>query len=157
MRYRKLRKDELFELETEFVRFLAANTVTADEWERLKKEQNDQAEKLIELFSDLVFQQTLEKIEYLQRRAPKDLQTFHCLPDKILLRGLRVEGPSEVDFTRNETPAQMMEQVRASSAELQVYRAEKAYSKVRELELFEMMEQGCLISKGEMFGLLDQL
>ena len=51
----------------------------------------------------------------------------------------------------------MIQQLQSSAAELQIYRAEKAYAKSREQELFDMMENGCLISKGEMYQLLDAL
>lgn len=157
MKYRRLRQEELAELEGEFVRFLASNTVTADDWQKLKTEEVEKAEKLIEMFSDLVFEQTLKKIGFLQRRSKTELQTFACLPDKIMLRGLRLQGDSSLDFTRNEAPEEMMQQLQNSGAELQVYRAEKAYIKTREAELFEMMEQGCLISKGDMYQVLDKL
>ena len=157
MKYRRLRHDELHELEPEFIRFLASNTVTADEWEKVKTNQPEQAEKLIELFSDIVFQKTLENIKYLQRRSRTELQTFFCESDKIHLRGLRIEGQSAIDFTKNQSPQEMIQQLQSSAAELQIYRAEKAYAKSREQELFDMMENGCLISKGEMYQLLDAL
>lgn len=157
MKYRRLRADELAELEGEFVRFLASNTVTAEDWQKLKAEEVEKAEKLIDMFSDIVFEQTLKKIGFLQRRSKTELQTFACLPDKIMLRGLRLQGESSLDFTRNQAPEEMMAQLRTSEAQLQIYRAEKPYSKNREQELFEMMEQGCLISKGEMYQVLDQL
>ncbi len=157
MKYRRLRSDELSELEAQFVRFLASNTVTADDWQKLKVENVEKAEQMIDLFSDLVFEQTIEKIEYLQRRSPRELQCFQCLPDKILLRGLRIEGESALDFTRNDPPAQMIQQLAQSGAELQLYRAEKAYQPSRDRELFTMLEQGSRISQGEMYKMLDGL
>lgn len=157
MKYRRLRPDELQELEQEFIRFLASNTVTAPDWVQIKAKEPEKAEKLIDMFSDIVFQQTLEKVGFLQRRSRNELQTFLCLPDKIKLRGLRIQGESSLDFTQQTPPAQMMQELQASGAELQIYRAEKAYAKTRELELFEMLEQGCLISKGEMYKLLEDL
>ncbi len=157
MKYRRLNSQELQELEAQFIRFLASNTVTAEDWKKLKETDLPKAEKLIVLFSDIVFQQTLEKINFLEHRTPNELQIFSCLPDQIKLRGLRVEGQSDIDFTRNDSPEQMMQQLQTSNAELQIYRAEKTYKKTREMELFEMMEQGCRISKGDMYKVLDQL
>ena len=55
------------------------------------------------------------------------------------------------------TPKLMIEQLKKSSAQLKLYQAEKQFSKQREMELFEMMENGCLISKGELFYTLQQL
>ncbi|MEL6637500.1 MAG: DUF6495 family protein [Bacteroidota bacterium] len=157
MKYRRLRPDELTELEPQFVRFLASNTVTADDWQKLKTENREKAERLIDLFSDLVFAQTIEKIQFLQRRSPREIQCFACLPDKIQLRGLRVEGESPLDFTRNDSPSQMLEQLAQSGAELQLYRAEKAYQPSRDRELFTMLESGCLIANGDVYRTLDGL
>jgi len=157
MKYRRLTPEELQELEPQFIRFLASNTVTADDWEKLKQTDLPKTEKLIELFSDIVFQQTLEKVKFLEHRSPKEIQIFSCLPDLIKLRGLRIEGKTDIDFTRNDPPAQMMQQLQASNAELQIYKAKKSYSKTREMELFDMMEHGCRISQGDMFAVLDQL
>lgn len=157
MKYRRLTQEELQELEGQFVRFLASNTVTADDWVKIKKEDLTKAEKLIEMFSDIVFQQTLEKVGFLQRKSKNEIQIFACLPDKLKLRGLRIQGKSNLDFTQQQDPTTMMQLLQASGAELQIYRAEKPYNKTREQELFEMMEQGCLISKGEMYKVLDDL
>ena len=157
MKFRRLRKDELQELEAEFIRFLSANTVTGDDWERLKKEQSERADNLIDLFSDIVFEKILKKLEYLEFKAPKDIRTFHCEADRMVMFGLKVEGQSTIDFTQNQDPLQMIQSVQDSHSKVQLYRAEKTYSKERELELFEMMEQGCLISKGELFNTLKNI
>jgi len=66
MKYRALHKEELEGVKEEFVKFLAANSVTADDWEKLKKEENDKAEKLIDIFSDIFWDKALTKINVLE-------------------------------------------------------------------------------------------
>lgn len=155
MKYRKLNLDELQELETEFIRFLVSNTITGDDWEKLKTEDPKKAEGLIEIFSDIVFDKIIKGIEYLEVRMPKDYRTFHCLEDKIIMMGIQAQGSSELDFTKNESPGQMMDQIQKAGAKLQLYSGEKAYQPNREQELFRMMESGALISKdGEMYHTL---
>ena len=158
MQYRRLTTDELQEMTTEFVRFLATNQVTAPEWEQLKRDGSPRVEELIEQFSELVFERILQKVEYLEHRAPKDLRTYHCLPDKLVMLGIRVEGSSNLDFTKNESPELMLAQMKLSEASLQLYRGEKAYEGPREHELFRMLESGALISRdGAMYKLLEGL
>lgn len=158
MKYRKLSIDELEELETEFIRFLAANTVTGDDWVKIKEEDPAKAEGLIEIFSDLVFEKIIEGIDYMEVKMPKDYKTFYCGKERIYLLGLQIEGETEFDFTKNREPAKMMEQIQSSGARLQLYSAEKAYKPNRDLELFRMMEGGARISKdGEMYKLLSNL
>ncbi|MCO6479267.1 MAG: hypothetical protein J5I94_21710 [Phaeodactylibacter sp.] len=158
MKYRRLRQDELESLEKEFIRFLAANQVTADEWEKLKAEEPEKAEKLIGIFSDIVFEKVLSDVEYLEYKTPKDIKTFRFEEGRIVMNGLLVEGQSSFDFTLEQSPQQMLQQIQLTGARLKLYTAEKAYSRGRDMEIFEMMENGALISKdGSLFKTLEGL
>ncbi len=157
MKYRRLNTEELKEMEPEFVRFLVANTVTGEDWEKIKTENPERAEQLIELFSDIVFDKILTKAEFMQFKSKNDIKTFHCLPDKIKMMGVFVEGNTSLDFTQNFAPEQMMSLLQLSNANLKLYSAEKSYAKERNQELFKMLESGCLISKGELYKLLENL
>ena len=157
MKYRRLTIDELEELEQDFIRFLASNSITGEDWTKMKAENSSKSNELIDLFSDLIFDRTLKKVEHLEFKTPNDMKLFHCLEDKIVMMGLFVEGNSDLDFTQPADPAQMLDQLKNSSATLKLYQAEKQFSKQREMELFEMMENGCLISKGELFFTLQKL
>ena len=157
MKYRRLSKEELAEVEKEFINFLVTHTITGEDWLKIKRETPEKAEQLIELFSDIVFEKVLKKVEYLEFKSLTDIKTFQCLPDKIKLMGLHVAGESKLDFSQDMAPQQMMNLLQESNAELKLYSAEKSYSKERELELFEMMESGCLISKGDLYKTLEGL
>jgi len=154
MKFRRLNTEELAEVEKEFVNFLVTNTITGDDWVKIKKETPEKAEGLIDMFSDIVFEKILKKVEHMEFKSKSDIKTFHCLPDKIKLMGLMVDGTSDLDFSKNMTPDQMLSILQSSDAKLKLYQAEKSYSKEREVELFEMMESGCLISKGELYKIL---
>ena len=56
MKYRRLDQNELKTLEKDFIEFLASQSITADEWENMRKEQQL---GLIDIFSDLVFEKVL--------------------------------------------------------------------------------------------------
>lgn len=157
MRYRRLTNDELKELEKEFVRFLASNTVTGDDWEKTKTENPEKAEKLIEMFSDIVFEKTIAKIEYLEYRGSKDLKVFHCKHDIIEMVGIIVEGESDIDFSKDIEADKMLHQLQSSQASLKLMAASKKYKKTKELEIFDMMQWGCLISDGKLFETLNAM
>jgi len=157
MKYRRLSTEELHKLEAEFIRFLAANTITGDDWEKLKSQKTDKAEELLNLFSDIVFDKVLDDLKYLEFKSIADLKIFYCGQEKMVLMGLRVIGESDIDF-RTPLPAEeLINRLNASKAKLEVYSAEKAYSKDRKMELFQMMEQGCLIADGKLFEVLRDL
>jgi hypothetical protein len=158
MKYRKLTPEELKGLESEFIRFLASNTVTADDWVKIKEQDKQKAEHLIELFSDIVIGQTLEKVKYLDLKRPKDIRSFHCEKERIYLKGLIIEGDTNLAFNLDELPEKMLAQLKDSDAEIQLINAEKAYREDRELELFRLIEQGALISKdGHLYKMLGKL
>ncbi len=158
MKYRRLSREELEELKSDFVNFLAANSVVAAEWEALKKQEPRKAEDLIEIFSDIVFDKVLRKIEYLEFKTPKDIKTFRCLPHKIIMLGVKIEGDTELDFTADATPEAMQQILQTSQAELRLYRGEKAYQPQREQELFRMLESGArIVHDGGLYKTLAQL
>ena len=157
MKYRRLSMEELKELEPDFIRFLASNSIAGDDWVKMKENNPEKSNQLIDHFSDLIFERTLKKVEHLEFKTPNDIKLFHCMEDKIVMLGLFVEGHSNLDFTKPTDPKLMIEQLKQSSAQLKLYQAEKQFSKQREMELFEMMENGCLISKGDLFYTLQKL
>lgn len=155
MKYRRLRKEELADLQKEFVQFLVSNTITAEDWEKLKKEEPTRADGLVDIFSDIVFDKIINSIKYLTYKTIDDIKTFACEEDKIHLRGLRVEGAPNLDLRENIAPSDMMANLKGSQAKIQVYRAEKGYKPDRAAELFRMLEGGALIDKtGELYQAL---
>lgn len=158
MKYRRLRPDELEQLEKEFIHFLVANGIPGPDWEKMKAKDAEKAGQLIELFSDVIFDKTLEQLQYLEFKSPKDIKTFHCREDKIVLNGLRIEGETPLDLTITQDPQEMMRQLSAGSAQLRLYTAQKDYHPSRKEELFRMMENGALISRdGALFKTLEGL
>lgn len=158
MKYRRLADDELAELEKDFIHFLAANGIAGSDWVEMKANEPQKANELIDLFSDIIFDKTLDNIEYLEFKTPKDIKTFHCREDQIILNGLKIEGETEIDFTQSQDPQEMSMRLAGSQAKLQLYTARKAYHPDRKQELFKMMENGALISKdGALFKTLEGL
>lgn len=150
MKFRRLTITELKELEGDFVQFLAANTVTGPDWERLKEDKPDKAEELLNMFSDIVFDKIIKGVVYMEYKIKEDIKTFHCLPDKIVMNGLRIEGETSVDLRDDLPPQELMKQVHDAGAKMQVYSAEKEYRPNREQEVFRMLEGGALISRNGM-------
>jgi len=158
MKYRRLTIEELGILEKEFVQFLASNHITATDWVKLKSTDFNKVEHLIGIFSDIVIEQTLKKLKYLDFISPKDIKTFYCGSDTIHLLGLRIKEAMPYNFMELSLPKDLDALLKDSEANVEVYSAKKGYKDSREQELFKMLEHGCLISKeGELFKLLKTL
>lgn len=150
MRFRRLSKEELSELEKDFVSFLASNTVTASDWEKLKSEDKARAEDLIDMFSDIVFETSLKKIEYLENCSAGSLLLFKCEDEQLSLLGVN-SNDAEIDFTQTDFVSKLKDN------SLSVFYSQKPYSKNREEEVFEMLEQGCSITDGKLFESLKHI
>jgi hypothetical protein len=156
MKYRILTIQELEDMENEFVRFLVSNGVTADDWVKIKATDAQQAEGLIQVFSDVVFDKVLEKVKYVEHRSPNDIKTFRFLEDKIELLGLKINDTSGIDLTKGQPLEEMLAYVQtATPGNVQMYSAEKAYKDNNpKKEVFDMLEGGAAISDGKIFEAL---
>jgi Family of unknown function (DUF6495) len=150
MTFRRLNNDELNALEKPFVNFLVANTITGDDWAKMKTQEPERASKMVDIFSDFIFEERLKKVEFIQHQEPKELRLFKCAEDKMLLIGLQVAADSTIDFTL----ATDLAKIGIDTKDINIYRAEKKYARGREREIFEMLENGCRISEGNLFNVL---
>ena len=94
MKYRRLSKEQFEELHLEFINFLATQSITAEEWKKIKAEQPKVAEEEMDIFSDLVWEGVLGKVKYLENIAPQHLYLFQIKASTIALIGLKINSPS---------------------------------------------------------------
>ena len=76
MKYIRLTKEQLEEMHQEFINFLATQSITAEEWESIKKNKPEVAEQELDVFSDLVWEGVLSKVEYLEHFSPQHMFLF---------------------------------------------------------------------------------
>lgn len=153
-KYRLLTNQELVEMKTEFINYLVINGITADDWKKMLAEEPIKAQEIVDLFSDVVFEKILRKVNFILKQGKKEIVAFHCMEETIEMCGL-VAGPDiDVDFTDNETIAKL---IANPIKGLETISAEKAYSKTREQEIFDLTQQGGLISDGNVFNALKSI
>lgn len=154
MKYKRLTIEELGALQSDFVNFLASAQITASDWEKMKKEENEKANELIDVFSDVVYDKVLSKISYLEYRDAKTLNIFYFSEDKIKLVGLRVKEGGKLDLTASDIFDQWSSN---NTASVNVVRSERNYEKKKQLEIFELLQNGCLITDDKLFKLLNSI
>ena len=152
MKYKRLRLDELQELEPEFVHFLAANQITAPEWVEMKANDIERVDELIDLFSDMVFERVLQKIHYVQYLTRQDKMVFHCKEDSLHMLGIQLSDESGLDLTDPDFYEQWEQS--GDSAGITVYAKENPYTEQREKVIFQLLESGCEIVDEQVFEAL---
>ena len=64
MKYTRLTKEQFEELNQEFINFLSTQSITANEWKEIKEQKPEVAEEELDIFSDLVWEGVLSKVDY---------------------------------------------------------------------------------------------
>ena len=154
MKYKRLDSSELKALEKEFIHFLASAQITGSDWEKMKLEELSKAEELLDVFSDLVYEKVMNKIEFLEYRDNKSLNLFRFTEDKVVLLGIRVKENSKLDLMAEGVFDQWKN---SDSDAVNLVRSEKQYRGEKGVEVFELLQTGCFITDGKLFNLLQQL
>lgn len=147
-KYRLLFKEELEELQPEFIQYLSSNGIDADKWKSIMANEKEEMDAHISVFSDIVLQKALEKISYLEFRSEKDLKVFHFDKDEAFFIGLKSEtiNLEQLDLMKKE-----------QLKEIDLFRANKKYDSSREKEIFELLNNGCSVSEGALYYQLKKM
>ncbi len=149
--YRLLTTEELQSLEKEFIEYLVLNGITADDWVKLKENNINAAEDIITLFSDVVFEGILRKAKFIEKRDTHHLHIYQCLEEKLVLVAMEADPEEPVNFN---DPLFIQYAAATPPASLKIFTKSKLYSKKREIELFEMLNSGGIITDDKLFKAL---
>ena len=151
VKYRLLSQEELTHLEKEFINYLSANTITADDWIKIKTEDPDRTRQIIESFSDVVMEEVLHKTEFLEKTDKNRIASIHFQSNQMVLAAMEAPLESDADFTNKE----FITQATNNPPEyLKAYTLTEPYNESREKDLFRFTELGWLVSDGKLYKTL---
>jgi hypothetical protein len=153
-KYTRLTKEQFEELHEEFIHFLATQTITSKEWDQLKKDQPDVAEQELDVFSDLIWEGVLNKTKYLENISKYHLNLFQTGKETMNLIVIKILDPS-VDVTNESGMNWLQENVLTDMVE--IFTANKDYSEERNLDKFNLIKQGAIITNGELYRSFSKL
>jgi len=148
MKYTRLTKEQLEEMHKEFINFLATQSITADEWEKIKKEKPETAEAELDIFSDLIWEGVLNKVEFLEHFSPNQIFLFHITTATIELIAIKVENEA-IDITTREGYQWL--QTNLMDDTVNIYTSTRAISDDRNKDIFALIKQGANITQGELY------
>ncbi|PKP24607.1 MAG: hypothetical protein CVU03_11580 [Bacteroidetes bacterium HGW-Bacteroidetes-2] len=155
MKYTRLTKEQLDALQPEFINFLASQTITAEEWKKIKKEQPHIAEDELDVFSDLVWEGALTKATYLENISKSQLYLFHLDIEAMHVFLIKIKN-EEVDLLTKEG-FYWLEKNITDDDKIDILTASKEYSGDKNLDKFQLIQQGAFISKGEKYKSIKKL
>ena len=154
MKYARLTKEQFEELHQEFINFLATQSITADEWAKLKVEKPEVAEEELDVFSDLIWEGVLKKVKYLEHISPKQLMLFHITDAFMELIAIKIDK-EEVDITTEYGYKWLQQNLHDDAVSL--YTSTKAIKEDRNKDIFILIQQGSVITKGELYTYFSDL
>jgi len=154
MKYRQLSKEQFEALHKEFAHFLASQQIDVKEWVKIKEEQPKVADEELNLFSDVVWDDALTKTNYLEHFSKTNINLFKC--EKKLISRIVVQiSKDDFDFFNSADYNWFIDNTNDPS--IQFLKGAKKYTKERNLELFDLVEKGSVISDGKLYESLFQL
>ncbi|MDG3583420.1 DUF6495 family protein [Galbibacter pacificus] len=154
MKYRRLTKEQLEEMHPEFINFLATQSITANEWDDIKKNKPQVAEEEIDVFSDLIWEGVLGKVHYIENISATEMHLFYLGNKEMKLIAIRIHQPG-VDLTTKQGFAWFKSNFLKDGVEIMT--ANKAYSEDVNKDKFELIEKGGVITKGELYRYFDDI
>lgn len=153
MKYRQLTKEQFEGLHEEFARFLASQSIDAKEWKELKEEKPQVAEDEMNVFSDVVWDDVLTKTAYLEHFSPKMVNLFKC--DENEIHRIVVTVDEDINLLEQEGFEWLMKN--PNDEKIEFFTGTKKYDKERNTEVFDLIEKGSSISKGEIYEYFNRL
>ena len=153
MKYTRLTKEQFEELHQEFINFLATQSITANEWQDIKQNKLDVAEQELDVFSDLVWEGVLNKTGYIEHISAQQMHLF-SLQDAIM-HVIAVNIKNDKDLTTTEGFAWLRDNLMDDDVEF--LQAEKKYSSDKNQDKFTLIQQGGIITKGDLYSFFNKL
>ena len=154
MKYARLTKEQLEELHPEFITFLATQSIDKIEWDDIKKNRPHLAEQEIDLFSDVIWDKALTNVSYIDHFSKNYIFLFKCIDEVVFSWVVKTNNP-QIDFVSADGIHWLADNL--FSNDVEITKGRKDISENRNLALFEIIKQGGIISKGELFNKLDSL
>jgi hypothetical protein len=154
MKYARLTKEQLEELHPEFITFLATQSIDKIEWDEIKKNRPNVAEQEIDIFSDMIWEKALTNVSHIDHFSKNYIFLFKCYQNEVLSFVIKTNNP-QIDFVSADGINWLSENL--FSDEVEITRGKKDISEKRNESLFEIIKQGGIISKGELFTKLNSL
>ena len=157
IKYRRLTEEEFELLESDFVRFLASNSIQAQDWQKLKSDSSDKVDELLDIFSDTVLEKVYAKAEYLIIVKPTELHVFKMGESSAKLIGVRFNSSNLNLLAKNELEMIFSSENSFLFHQPELFSLEKKYDKPKPEEVSFLVNQGADLVDSKWFDLLKAL
>lgn len=154
MKYTRLTKEQFEAMHLEFANFLATQSIYKKEWDALKINKPEVAEQELDVFSDLIWERVLTQAKYLDHYSKNHIFLFECLESEILSIVISVDDEA-IDLMTSKGLEWLVNHL--MDERVVIRKGQKTYDKPRNEVIFDIIQQGAILSKGEFYADLKAL
>ena len=152
MKYSRLSKEQFNLLNKEFSNYLATLSIDKLKWNLLKKNKVN-VDKILDDFSDLVWDKVISEKVYLIHFSKK--QVFFFLCDLKFIELISISINSEINLKNKNIWKWITKNI--FSENVDIFHSKKKYLKDRKIEIFELIKMGSIIDSGETYTKIKNL
>ena len=152
MKYSRLSKEQFYLLNKEFSNYLATLSIDKSKWNLIKKNKVD-VDKILDDFSDLVWDKVISEKVYLIHFSKK--QVFFFLCDLKFIELISISINSEINFKNKNIWKWITKNI--FSENVDIFYSKKKYLEHRKIEIFELIKMGSIIDSGETYTKIKNL
>ncbi|MFM1887773.1 MAG: hypothetical protein RL501_60 [Bacteroidota bacterium] len=143
MKYIRLTQEQFHALAEDFATFLAAQSIDAKSWDRLKNTDIAEVDRQLDAFSDLVWEDVLSKVKFLEHRT-RDV----CFVVQVNDESMSMLRFSWLDDSVDWTTLDLVDWLKAhwSHELLEISKGTKQLTENRYEEIFNLIQQGASIA-----------
>ena len=154
MKYRRLTKEQFEELHQEFINFLATQSITVDEWNDIKANKPEVMEQELDVFSDLIWEGVLNQVQYIEHISPRQMMLFYISETHMHLIAIKI-ADAGIDITSDYGYKWLRQNLNDDTVSL--YTSAKAITEDRNKDIFILIEQGGVITKGDLYRYFEEI
>lgn len=154
MKYTRLTKEQLEHMHEDFINFLASQQIDKAQWDQMKENSAELAEQQLDFFSDLVWEDVLAKAEFLEHFSKNHIFLFAIGTSSIhsiVIKSLQ----QDIDFLTKEGLQWLSDAI--FTEEVQVKYGSKELSEDKSQQIFEIIQQGAILSDGVLYKQFKEL
>ena len=152
MKYSRLSKEQFNLLNKEFSNYLATLSIDKLKWNLLKKNKVN-VDKILDDFSDLVWDKVISEKVYLIHFSKK--QVFFFLCDLKFIELISISINSEINLKNKNIWKWITKNI--FSENVDIFYSKKKYLEHRKIEIFELIKMGSIIDSGETYTKIKNL
>ncbi len=149
MKYKQLTKEQFEALHEEFAQFLATQQVDIKEWNAIKKDNPEVADQELNLFSDVVWDDVLNKTRFLEHFSEQNINLFKCDTSEVSRIVVQIDKP-DFSFFNDKDYNWFIDNTQDKA--ISFLKGTKKYDNDRNAELFDLIQKGSVIADGKLYN-----